>query len=218
MRQSVNHEDRTEGLQSNRGIHVIGLYFVVFSLHLQTELPQVMVHVQVRPSHPRRFRHPSEDRVRRPVVVPVLGRDGFQQRLELCEVRREVARLRSPEFLIHLRPCRDSRGHRSGSVERNPLDERRLERCRSRACRLLMRDWRNASLRWHTIWCADIRPHRRVHSGRTVFRRRTISALSAGRAIVFMCRPRSERSSPRSPSRNAASARSRPSAASASSA
>jgi hypothetical protein len=35
----------------------------------------------------------------------------------------------------------------------------------------------NASLRWQIIWCADMRPQRRWLSGRTVFKRRRISAL-----------------------------------------
>jgi hypothetical protein len=30
---------------------------------------------------------------------------------------------------------------------------------------------RKASLKWHTIWCADIRPQRRALSGRTTLNR-----------------------------------------------
>src|SRR5688500_4375109 len=48
---------------------------------------------------------------------------------------------------------------------------------------------RKASDRWHTIWCADMRPHRRTLSGRTVFNRRASSALSRGRARVFTSPP-----------------------------
>src|SRR6185295_12457727 len=48
---------------------------------------------------------------------------------------------------------------------------------------------RKASLRWHTIWCADIRPHRRALSGRTDLSRWRISALSSSRASVFMAWP-----------------------------
>src|SRR4029453_1069532 len=48
------------------------------------------------------------------------------------------------------------------------------------------RAMRKASPRWHTICGADMRPQRRVLSGRTSRRRRRTSVLSSGRARVFM--------------------------------
>src|SRR5437773_3807281 len=47
---------------------------------------------------------------------------------------------------------------------------------------------RSASARWHTIWCADMRPHRRTLSGRISLNRRRISDLSCGCANVFIAR------------------------------
>src|SRR5260370_39168972 len=47
---------------------------------------------------------------------------------------------------------------------------------------------RKASMRWHTIWAADMRPQRRALSGSTSFSRRRTSALSLGRARVFTAR------------------------------
>src|SRR5260370_28547932 len=44
---------------------------------------------------------------------------------------------------------------------------------------------RRASLTWHTIWCADIRPQRWGFCGCTVPSLRRILALSRGRAGVF---------------------------------
>ena len=44
---------------------------------------------------------------------------------------------------------------------------------------------RQPSARWHTIWCADIRPHRAGVSGLIVLNRRKISALHSSRAKVF---------------------------------
>src|SRR5688572_18477664 len=49
---------------------------------------------------------------------------------------------------------------------------------------------RQASARWHTIWCADIRPQRAGVSGPIVRRRCRISALHSARANVFITRSR----------------------------
>src|SRR5580704_2614379 len=45
---------------------------------------------------------------------------------------------------------------------------------------------RNESARWHTIWCADIFPHRRWLSARTRPTRSLISFLHCPSASVFM--------------------------------
>ncbi len=69
---------------------------------------------------------------------------------------------------------------------------------------------RQPSARWHTIWCADIRPHRAGVSGLIVLNRRRISALHSSRAKVFI-EPAHEPIS-RSPpaARKASRARARP--------
>jgi hypothetical protein len=44
---------------------------------------------------------------------------------------------------------------------------------------------RQESLRWQTIWCADIRPQRAALSGRSTLSLWTISAASRALASVF---------------------------------
>ncbi len=75
---------------------------------LRTELSKVMIHVEVRPAKPGRFRHPAEHGMHPPVDAFRLCRDAIEKHLELCDISREIERTRAADFLIDFGPRRDS--------------------------------------------------------------------------------------------------------------
>ena len=70
---------------------------------LRTELTKVVVQVQVAPPEPGGVGHAAEYRMKLPVEAPGRRRDQLQQRLELRDVRGEVAGPRASQLLIDLR-------------------------------------------------------------------------------------------------------------------
>ena len=62
---------------------------------LRSELPQVMIHVQVAPSQPCPFGHRTEDRVYAAVQGPLAATDARDDGLELGDVSGELARFRT---------------------------------------------------------------------------------------------------------------------------
>src|SRR5678815_5808404 len=106
---------------------------------LQAELAEMMIDVQIRPPHPRRLGHASEDRMRGPIVVCSPGGDDLKERLEFGEIGGEFTRCGATRLLIHLRPRGDSGWPPEWSVQSDPFDDCGLKQPRRRAGSFLMR-------------------------------------------------------------------------------
>jgi len=98
------------------------------------ELTKVMVSVQVRPAEPCGLRHPAKNRMRRPGETLVTCCDGFEERLELSDVRGKLDGFGSPNLLIDFRTRRNSGWPPDRQVQRDPLHQRSLQKAAGIAC------------------------------------------------------------------------------------
>src|SRR5262245_60611928 len=97
-----------------------------------SELPQVMVAMQIAPAHPFGLGHIAEEWVWTELGAVILRAERFNQRHEPSPVALEIIGRSSADLLIHFRPRLDSMRPRQRRVKRDPFHHRTGERVADR--------------------------------------------------------------------------------------
>src|SRR5262245_28638713 len=87
------------------------------------KLPEMMIHVEIPPPHPRRLRHRSEDRMHPPVERADPGQNAIDLPFERRDVRVEVGRFRPTDLLIDFRARQNPRWPRGRQIQRGPFHD-----------------------------------------------------------------------------------------------
>ena len=87
----------------------------------------MMIGVEIGPSHPRRMRHPAEDRMLRPLGISRACRHSFEQHGQLRDVASKLAWTRALTSLIDLRARFDARRPLQRKVQRRPFHKGSVE-------------------------------------------------------------------------------------------
>src|SRR5208337_1309083 len=88
-----------------------------------SELPQMMVGVQVAPAHPLPLGHFEEHRMRLELKLPRPAGKSLNQRQQPLPVRFKISRRGALELLVDLRPRWKSMRPLRGQVKRTPFDQ-----------------------------------------------------------------------------------------------